>query len=176
MEGFCISRTATQCRQNILYALYKFHRINQLPNPLNLHHNLIAILQIPRRLHPNAHAPRRPSHDTTPRLQRLPLTKERNKLLNSKAKIRSARILPLLSINKSLQPQIIPITQQLRAHNTRPHRSVIIERFRESPLGHHTSFILVHLPVAAGDVVAAHVAGYVVEGFILGDVLTVFAD
>ena len=156
--------------------LLKLHNINHLPNPLNLHHNLIPILEPNRRLHPKPNTTGSARHNQTPRLQRLPRTQETHQLPNPKHQIPRIALLPLLPIHKRPQRQPARIPQQFRRRNTRPQRRVLVEALAETPLRHHAGFVFVHLPVAAADVVAGGVARDVREGVGFGDVFGVGAD
>lgn len=156
--------------------LLKLHNIDNLANPLNLNHNLIPILQPNRRLHADTNASRSTRHNQTTRLQRLPRAQETHQLPNPKHQIPRIALLPLLPIHKRPQRQPARVPQQLRRRDARPEGSVLVEALAEAPLRHHAGFVLVHLPVAAADVVARHVARDVREGVGFGDVLGVFAD
>jgi len=156
--------------------LLKLHRVHHLSNPLNIHHHLVAILQPLRRLHAEPHTTRRARHDQTTRLQRLPRAEKRHQLLHPKAQIRRVSILPQLPVHINLHVQPAAVAQQLGGGDAGPERGVLVEGLGEGPLRHHARLILLHLPVARGDVVAADVAGDKVQRFVLGDVLAVLAD
>lgn len=156
--------------------LLELHNVNTLPNTPNLHDNLIPILQKLRRLEPKPNTTRRSAQDQAPLLQRCARRAKGHNIPDPKQQIPCIPSLPRLAIDKTLQIQPTAIIQDTRAHDRGSERRVLVKGLGETPLRHAARLGLVHLPVAAADIVGNGVARDVVEGFFLADVLAVLTD
>lgn len=155
-------------------------KLNSVPQGPNLrrHADLddIPRLQKLRVLHRISDARARPRHHNRPLLQRRALAAKRNQRRDLEAQVIDPRILPQLAVHPCLQRELAGVRDNLCADDLRPKRRVRVEALGEVPLRYCSREVGVALPLAAGDVVAGHVAADVVESVGFGDVLAVLGD
>lgn len=129
----------------------------------NPNRQLIPLLQIPWQHSRISNPPRRPRHNNRTRLQSRPRRQMLHNSRNRKYRIRHIALLHHFPIQRRSQTQHRGVRDCFYRHQGRTHGRKCVETFVKAKLGG------VDLGCTRSDVIARHVAEYVVESLVLGD-------
>src|SRR5258706_651062 len=159
-------------RQYVSSPLKMAHGIRQRSDFLDRDAHFVAVLEPQRRILRHTYSVRRAGKNGGAREQRRALAQEFDQRWDVAHHVAGVAVLHHATVHRGLDAQPAGVRDGLRSHEARADWGKRIETFSSAPL----AAALLQLPIARAHVVAARVAGDILESALAAHVFTSFAD